>query len=269
MQPNLSIEPTDIGGPSDQPGFKPVPAVAKCCAIIRLLDANMETGLSLASIAERLAVTKSHCLQILRTLEAEGWVAHDAPRRRYRLAPSMLLDVAALSSRSDAEARRDAIVSRLVAQLGLPCILTRINDDGSFTSIAKGEPAAEMLVTSPLGYRFPADAPAQLRARLAVFTPVLARLMLEKIELTAHTPNTITDAAQVMREVDATRRRGYAIGRMEYQQGIMSIAAGIANARGVPRMVLQCSSTREAIEPRESEIGEAIRAAASSLQPLV
>lgn len=239
--------------------------MAKCCAIIRVLDAHMETGLSLASISELLDITKSHCLQILRTLEAENWVVHDAERRRYRLASALLLDIAALSARSDVEVRRDAVVSRLSAKLGLPCVLTRINDDGSFTSIAKAEPNAELLVTSPLGYRFPADAPAQLRARLAMHPQAQARALLERMKLTAYTPNTLIKPAKVLAEIDATLRRGYAVGRMEYQPGIMSIAVGIPNAGGVPRMVLQCSATREALEPREAEIGEAVRGAVRSL----
>ena len=59
------------------PPWPRMPSVAKSCAIIRLLDSHMLTGVSLATISERLDITKSHCLQILRTLEAEGWVAHD------------------------------------------------------------------------------------------------------------------------------------------------------------------------------------------------
>ncbi len=258
-----------VSGAMPEPITKVVPSVAKCCGIIRLLDAHMATGVSLAAVSERLEITKSHCLQILRTLEAEGWVAHDAERRRYRLASSLLLDVAALSAASDVETRREAVVTRLAAQLGLPCVLTRINDDGSFTSIAKAEPAAELLVMSPLGYRFPHDAPAQLRARLAAYPPARGRALLAKMQVTAFTPASLTDAAAIWDEIEATRARGFAIGRMEYQPGIMSIAAAVPNARGIPRMVLQCSSTREDVEPREMAIGDAVRAAAESLTLLV
>jgi DNA-binding IclR family transcriptional regulator len=246
-----------------------VPAVAKCCAVIRILDAHMEAGLSLASISEVLDMTKSHCLQILRTLEAEGWVAHDSERRRYRLAAPLLLDIAALSARSNTEVRRDAVLDRFCAQLALPCVLTRINDDGSFTSIAKAEPNVELLVMSPLGYRYPADAPAQLRARLAIHTPHDARALLAKVKLTAYTQSTLIKAAKVLAEIEATKRRGYSVGRMEYQQGIVSIAAAIPDAGGVPRMVLQCSGAREALEAREIEIGQAVRDAAARLVSFV
>ncbi|MDB5654198.1 MAG: hypothetical protein JWQ94_1811 [Tardiphaga sp.] len=256
------------GGAVAEPAFKAVPSVAKCCAIVRLLDSHMLAGVSLAVISDRLDITKSHCLQILRTLEAEGWVAHDAERRRYRLASSLLLDVAALSADSDVETRRDAVVARLAAQLGLPCVLTRINDDGSFSSIAKAEPAAELLVMSPLGYRFPADAPAQMRARLAAYPPERGRGLLTKMQMTAFTP-TLTDPEAIWAEIEATRARGFAIGRMEYQPGIMSIAAAIPNAQGIPRLVLQCSATREDVQPREMAIGGAVKAAAASLALLV
>ncbi|MFC7610969.1 helix-turn-helix domain-containing protein [Teichococcus aestuarii] len=69
-----------------------MPAVGKCLSIIRLLDAEPGAGLGLAAIAGRLGLTKSHCLMILRTLVAEGWLSHDAARQRYALAPSLLLD---------------------------------------------------------------------------------------------------------------------------------------------------------------------------------
>ncbi|WP_198364406.1 IclR family transcriptional regulator [Roseomonas sp. KE0001] len=242
-----------------------VPAVGKCLSILRLLDAEPGAGLGLAAIAARLGLTKSHCLMILRTLVAEGWVAHDAERQRYAVSPGLLLDLAATIRRHDRGALMRDVVQRLARALGLPCLLCRINRDGSFTCVesARGDP--ELMIDVPIGHRYPADAPAQLRARLAALPAERATAVLAGMSPRAHTAATLTDRALIGREVEAARRQGFVIGRMEYLDGIMSIATAVCDAGGQPRMVLQCTGPQRAMTPREAALGQAVREAAARL----
>lgn len=250
-------------------GAAAVPAVGKCLSIIRLLDAEPGAGLGLAAIAGRLGLTKSHCLMILRTLVAEGWLSHDAARQRYALAPSLLLDLAATIRRHDRGALVQDVLARLAEGIGLPCLLCRVNRDGSFTCVdrVQGGPAgaAGLVINVPIGHRYPADAPAQMRARLAALPPARAEALLEAMPVHAFTPATMTDKAAIRQEVEEARRRGYAIGRMEYLEGIMSIAAAVPGAAGPASLILQCTGPQAAMAAREAALGEAVLEAARRL----
>lgn len=242
-----------------------VPAVGKCLSIIRLLDAEPAPGLGLAAIAGRLGLTKSHCLMILRTLAAEGWVRHDAERQRYALAPALLLDLAATIRRHDRAALVHDVLARLAEGTGLPCLLCRVNRDGSFTCVDRvqgGSAGAGLVINVPLGHRYPPDAPAQMRARLAALPAARAAALLEAMEIRAFTPATVTNRAAILREVEEARRLGYAIGRMEYLEGIMSIATALPGAAGEAGMVLQCTGPQAAMAAREAALGEAVMEAA-------
>lgn len=243
-----------------------VPAVGKCLSIIRLLDATPEAGLGLAAIAGRLGLTKSHCLMILRTLVAEGWLSHDVERQRYSLAPSMLLDLAATIRRHDRSAVMHDVLERLAAHIGLPCLLCRVNQDGGFTCLDRvqgGE--AGLVINVPIGHHYPPDAPSQMRARLAALPAEQARGLLDAMELHAYTPATVTSRDAVWREVEEARQRGYAIGRMEYLEGIMSVAKAVPGAAGPASLILQCTGPHAAIAPREAELGLAVQDAAGRI----
>ena len=59
-------------------------------------------------------------------------------------------------------------------------MLTRVETDGSFVAIDKAEEAAELIVSVPIGHRFPPDAPAQMRVRLAWMPEDLRRQELAR-----------------------------------------------------------------------------------------
>jgi DNA-binding IclR family transcriptional regulator len=246
-----------------------VPAVSKCLAVIRLLDADSGQGVTLAEIAGRLGLTKSHCLMILRTLVMEGWASHDPARQRYVLAPGLLLDVAATIRRHDHSALVHDVLLRLSQLIDLPTILCRVNRDGSFTCVDKilgGLPSVSGLtINIPIGHRFPSDAPAQMRARLAALPVERARALLEAIPVSSFTAATVTDKAVIWNEVQEARGRGFAIGRMEYLDGVMSIARAIRDAAGRVRMVLQCTGPQAALASRENAVGEAVLEAATRI----
>ncbi|MFC3127383.1 IclR family transcriptional regulator [Pseudoroseomonas globiformis] len=246
------------------PASPGVPAVEKCLAIIRLLDMAGDAGISLASVAAQLGLTKSHGLQILRTLVAQGWAIHDPERQRYALAAGLMLDLAVTLRRSQRETVVQAVLDRLTRALGLPCILTRANRDGSFSCIGKAEPNAELMVSAPIGHRFPADAPAQLRARLAALPEAEAARALDDVRLQAHTAATVTDKARVLSLVAEARARGYALGRGEYLDGIQSMTTALH--RGAAVMILQCTGPVAIMQGREAQIGGALCEAADKLR---
>lgn len=246
----------------------PVPAVAKCVAIMRYLNECHSDGASLTGVSVNLGITKSHCRSILRTLANEGWVIYDAARRRYLLSSTILRDFGSLVGARDRSARIHDELVTLSGNTRLPSILCRVDEDGSFIVVDKVEAAGELLASVLVGHRYPWDAPAQLRARLAFSSKEIREATLAK-KVRSFTVRTITDPRELEAEIDRTGRRGYAVGHSEYSPGIMTIATPILNASGHVSHVLQCPGAQPAMEPRETEIAAALLRSADRLKTLV
>lgn len=250
-------------------GTTGVPAVVKCVAILRLLDRHGSGGASLTAIAAELEITKSHCFAILRTLQAAGWICHDPHGRRYLVDSGLLDDLPNLVRDQDRSGRLHRVLVDLSRVTRVPCVLTRINPDDSFVAIDKAEEDAELLVSVPIGHRFPWDAPAQLRTRIAFGDGQAAARLLARWQPQAFTGKSIQDRAAFLVEIETTRTRGYAVSRSEYTLGVMSIAVPVFDRFGKLRMVLQCPGLEADLETREWQVGEAMRRAAEALQSIM
>jgi DNA-binding IclR family transcriptional regulator len=184
-----------------------VPALTKTIAIIRCLNGLSAAGASVHEIAERLRITKSHCHNILKTLAREGWLSYDDKRRSYALAPRLLTDVSCLiRARRAPHTMIHEELMRLSRATGTPCVLSRVEQDGSFVAIDKAEETAELTVSVPIGHRFPADAPAQMRVRLAWMAEKARKHELARWRPRRYTETTIVRKKAAWAEIGATRR---------------------------------------------------------------
>jgi DNA-binding IclR family transcriptional regulator len=242
-----------------------VPAVTKAMAVIRHLNRTPLSGASLHEIAGSLDITKSHCHNILKTLARAGWLTYDETRRSYALAPSLLTDVSRLIGRQSPSMLIHDELSRFSRDTDTPCVLTRVERDGSFVAIDKAEEAAELIVSVPIGHRFPPDAPAQMRVRLAWMPEALRRQELVRWRPRAYTKTTIVRKKVAWAEIEATRRRGYAISRAEFTAGVMTLAAPIFDSFGEVHMVLQCPGLIDKVILNEAKIAAALLRTAERL----
>jgi len=246
-----------------------VPALTKTIAIIRYLNAAPSTGASLHDIADRLQITKSHCFNILKSLMREGWLAYDGTRRSYSLAPGLLTDISCLiGGRQMPQVLIHEELIRLSRATGIPCVLSRVERDGSFVAIDKAEEVAELIVSVPIGHRFPPDAPAQMRVRLAWMPEDLRKRELAHWRPRAYTRTTIVRKKAARAEIEATRQRGYAISRGEFSSGVMTLAAPIFDSLGTVQMVLQCPGLIDNVTRDESKIATELRKTAERLNAL-
>ena len=246
-----------------------VPALTKTIAIIRYLNDLSAAGASLQEIAERLRITKSHCHNILKTLTREGWLTYDDKRRSYALAPRLLTDVGCLfRARRTPHILIHEELMRLSRATGTPCVLSRVERDGSFVAIDKAEETAELTVSVPIGHRFPADAPAQMRVRLAWMAEDPRRRELARWRPHRYTQTTIVRKKAAWAEIEATRRRGYAISRAEFSPGVMTLAAPIFDGFGNVQMVLQCPGLTDKVIREETAIAAELQHSADRLNAI-
>lgn len=239
-------------------GADKVPAVNKALAIVRHLNSASSSGVSLNELANGLEITKSHCHNILKTLTSEGWLIYDDERRSYTLAHGLLSDISRLLTRGSPSLFIHDELVRLSLATRLPCVLTRVERDGSFVAIDKAEEAAELIVSVPIGHRFPPDAPAQMRVRLAWMSEDLRRQELVRWRPRAYTETTVIKKRDALKEIEETRRRGYSISRAEFSPGVMTLAVPIFDTFGDVQMVLQSPGMVDRVSRDEAKIAAEI-----------
>lgn len=112
------------------------------------------TGSSLTELAERCALAKSTASNLLRTMDAEGFVRYDSRTRRYGLGPLLVEFGIAALTRTTCVAEAQPFMQSLAEQTGLACLAIQPMRDGYFTAVAKIESRKAVKVTIEVGSRF-------------------------------------------------------------------------------------------------------------------
>jgi IclR family transcriptional regulator, KDG regulon repressor len=191
--------------------------------IIELLgDAGHPLGVS--EIAESLRLTKSNVHRLLQTLCAAGWAIQHAQRGTY-----------------DLSLRSWEVGVRRLSTLNLPQIgyrqaseLARASEESVHIAVLEQmdvvfletiDTPKPVRAYAPVGGRIPAYCAATGKAILAFMPQAEVNRHLKGLR--AFTEQTITDAQQLLAELAQIRRRGYAVNRSEWQQGVDGVAAPI------------------------------------------
>ncbi|MFI5909506.1 IclR family transcriptional regulator [Dactylosporangium sp. NPDC051541] len=95
--------------------------------------------------------------------------------------------------------------------------------------------------------RFPAHCTGAGKALLAFGSPEVADAVLDRSPLAARTAATITDRARLLADLRATRRRGYAVDRAEFQTGMTGVAAPVRGS-GRPLAAITLAGPTEALD---------------------
>lgn len=105
-------------------------------------------------------------------------------------------------------------------------------DGTEIVYIARASQRRVMSINLTPGSRLPAYCASMGRILLAALPEGEARAILDRTELKANTPNTKTDLAILLAELQRVRVQGYAIIDQELEIGLCSIAVPVENDRG-------------------------------------
>ena len=171
--------------------------------------------------------------RILATLMREGLLRYDAGTKAYELGFRLLELAHEVWSGFDLRlAAQDELV-RLHNAIGASVHLAVLDRD-SVVVIASQEVGAELSASSKVGLRLPIHATAMGKVIVAYMDAIRQIELLERLSLRRFTDNTLTSVAELRSELDLTRARGYAVEYLEYQQGVVSVAAPILDIEGRP-----------------------------------
>lgn len=203
------------------------------------LVAESDQELRLTQVATAMALPKSSALRYLRTLSAAGFLHHDPSTDRYGMGTRLWeLGQRARGRRSIRQLATP--VMRDLRDLFDETVNLAVLDGPEIVYIELFESRRGLRMQTTLGAREPVHSTALGKALLA---------FLPEAEVTAHLPDrleprtghTLTRLADLRRDLEKTRERGYAIDEGENDEGVVCFGAPILEAGGRPLAALSVS----------------------------
>ena len=213
--------PATVPGSEKSQEKSQVQVIARAASIMRALE-DTTTGLSLGEIALKVGLARSTVQRIVAALETEKLVVAASPAGRVRLGPTILR--LAGSVRTDFVALARPFLIELSRELHETVDLASIKGD-HLVFIDQVIGSQRLRTVSAVGESFPLYCTANGKAYLSELDDDAIEKLIGKT-FKSRTPQTITRLPQLLDEIQAVRRDGYALDREEHTHGIC--AAGVA-----------------------------------------
>jgi DNA-binding IclR family transcriptional regulator len=217
---------------NQQPAGYKAPAVHKVFQLLKCV-AQSQKSIGIVELSQQLGYSKSTTHGLVHALLREGALTQGTGARKLYLGPAI------------AELLYSDWHQEKVNELAQP-ILNDIRDSINETVIlgvrirnrvliiTTAEASESLKVSAPVGSTIPLLGGAVGKVFLSEEDPDHAMQMINKHGLRRYTPQSITDSAKYMKELDHVRARGYAVDIEEYLLGIRAVAVALHNRRGLP-----------------------------------
>ena len=227
-----------------------IQSVDRAIRILKALSAG-PGRLGVSELSNRLGLAKGTVHGLLRTLQDHGLVEQHADSDKYQLGPQLLqlstryLDLSELRSRSLAWSELLASRAQEAVRVGVA------HGDGVLVVHHVFRPDATLQILE-VGSVLPLHATALGKAVLAFVDQDFRGAVLEE-DLPRLTGRTLSSPAALTRDLDATRKRGYAVEREEAVLGEAGVAAPIFDRDAEPVGAVGIAGPRERVLARGSE----------------
>lgn len=188
-------------------------------------------GASLADLARSTKMSKAATYHLLATLETRRFVARDPDTALYRLDWGLYELGSTVVNGVELTRVARHFLDGLASETS-EFVLLAIVDEDSVLYLDRGDAPSPFRVTANTGRRFPLHSTASGKVLLAFSTD---QAMYERVlhgDLPKMTVATITDPEILRKELDQTRRRGFATCWQEGEVGLCSVAVPIHDHQG-------------------------------------
>jgi DNA-binding IclR family transcriptional regulator len=189
------------------------------------LFAEHKRPLQLTEISRLVKTPISSCHDVLRALEARGYIYELAPRAGYY--PTLrLLDIARTIADHDPVATRAEIVLRELRDSTDETVLLCKTDGAASTYLLSFEPSHALRFMVRIGESIRnLYATSAGKALVASWDAETLEAFLADADLIPLTPHTITTAEALRADIDLGRRRGWFLNREESIEGLITLSA--------------------------------------------
>lgn len=205
-----------------------IPTNLRTLLILELLGRS-STPMTAAEIGRELGLPKQTIHRLCNTLTQEGFLVQDTgglrPGRRVREMATGMLHA------STSHIARHQILTRLAEQTGETVNFVVPEADG-MSYKDRVETDWPFRVQLPVGSHVPFHCTASGKTYLASLKKRDRLRIIEARQLTARTANTTTDPDRLMEELRVVSRRGYALDREEFIEGMAAIAVPVCDGDG-------------------------------------
>lgn len=200
---------------------------------LQLLEALSESkAMSLADLSRRCRVPKPTALRYLRELTLQGYASRDERQGTYMLGAKVLELARSYRAQFDPLSIARSTIRELADLTGETAHLAILSDRSIvFIDIAESKQTLRAFVA--IGEQLPVHCVASGIAILAHSESAVIKRVLEK-PLQRFTSRTITSRSELMREIAAVKRNGFALADRLWKDDVVGISAPIlASDKGV------------------------------------
>jgi DNA-binding IclR family transcriptional regulator len=216
--------------------------------ILRIIETigSSPTGLTLSEVHRATGLSPATCHRLLASLCDTHLLERDASSKRYR-AGIGLIRLAASVNPSTALVPSADMALRALRDRWQECFYLAVLANDSVVcleSVETTEPN-RMGVYLRLGYQLSVHGSASARAILAFVPEDVAKRVLQKDNFEKYTEFTKTKRAALASELEATRKRGYAVCDQELEIGVVAFATPVLDISGEPTRSIGVIGPRE------------------------
>jgi DNA-binding IclR family transcriptional regulator len=207
-------------------------SVHRVLAILSALGTRGPTA-SLSELADQVALPASTAFRLLNALVDTGFATQDPVTKRYSLGSAVTTLVSRFGNPYSLRMIARPCLEELRAKLGETVFVSILADhEIEYLDVLVSERSVRMVgVPGQLG---PLHASSQGKAILANLPADRREQLIQRLELTPYTKNTIVDADQLRQELATVRQRGYSIGDQEHEDGVRAVSAPVFDLAGHP-----------------------------------
>ena len=205
-----------------------IPNLRNACRILKLLGSTTES-FKAADIGRRLGIPVTTTLRIMTTLHLEGLVRKNG--MQFELGPVLIqLGTASLAG---TEIRTTAlpVLEALTRQIDETCHLAIPCDDRSLIVAVQDSPHPLRAASRP-GFLAELHCSSTGKTFLAFLHQSRLEEIVAKSQPTKRTAHTLTTVAEIRRETELTRKRGYSLDDEEFHLGVRCLAVPVYGADG-------------------------------------
>ena len=237
--------------------------LSRYAAVLDAIAARPD-GLSLTETMQATGLPRGTLHRLLAALQEVGYLANRDSRKIYVLGPRLVRLLHLGVSCASADMAAKPILDGLVEKLGETAFLARLAGD-RVESSATAVPSREGQSHVHPGRDMPIHAAASAKAIFAFQEAALIERALERPRV-RYTEDTRVDAADVRRDLETVRHKGYAVCANELDPGVLSYAAPVTvDGAGVLYSVGVVGLSARLARYTEAQLAGDLRAAARSI----
>lgn len=184
-----------------------------------------------SELARQLGINRSRAFRILKNLERRGYVEADPQTHGYLLGLKFLEIGTRVRQRLDVRRVAEPVLIELAQNTGDVAHLLVLYGH-SAVCIDRYQGNHMLQVAAPIGQLLPLHIGACPKILLAHLPDQKRERIIQEIELTPFTPNTITDRDKLRRRLEKIRTQGYEVDEEDFEIGVCAIGAPVCDHSG-------------------------------------